>query len=108
VLLDMNRKEFNSKHIRVIYFLIKDRFKSGDITLKYCTATEMLGDHYFTKSLQGGMFQNFRADMHGNPIDCPYSYMGWYQDEEKAENMLAVSINSSPQEYICKAQKMYT
>ena len=36
-----------------------DRVNCGEIKLKYCPTTDMLGD-YFTKPLQGGLFNKFR------------------------------------------------
>ena len=40
------------KHIRVRYFLIKDRIVIGDLKVKYCPTVFVLDDH-FTKPLQG-------------------------------------------------------
>jgi hypothetical protein len=78
MLLEKNGKESRSKrtkHIRVMYFFIKDRITSGDIALKHFPETEMLGDH-FTKPLQGGMFRKFRAEIQGILANTPDSDLG--------------------------------
>ena len=49
----------NSRHINVRYFFIKDRIDKGEISVDYCPTYLMLAD-YFTKPLQGKMFQLFR------------------------------------------------
>jgi hypothetical protein len=79
MILEWNGKESSckrTKHIRVRYFFIKDRIMSGDITLKHCPATQILGDQ-FIKPLQGAMLRKFRAEIHGTPADIPDSDLGW-------------------------------
>ncbi len=49
-----------SRHMNIRYFFITDRFKQGEMTIGYCPASEMIGDH-FTKPLQGALFHRFRA-----------------------------------------------
>jgi hypothetical protein len=98
MLLETSWKEPSSKrmkYIRVRHFFIKDNIKSGDITLKHCPVTDMLGDH-FTKPLQGRMFQNFRAEIQGIPLDPPDSDLGWDRDEERTENTMGSSTGGSP------------
>ena len=48
-----------SKHISVRYFFIKDRVDKGELSIDWCSASEMVAD-YFTKPLQGRLFFKFR------------------------------------------------
>lgn len=62
ILLERNghwSKGKRSKHISVRYFFIKDRVKSGEMDIEWCPSEQMSGD-YFTKSLQGDKFVEFR------------------------------------------------
>ena len=62
ILLEQNGRASSSKrtrHINIRYYFVTDRANCGEITLRYCPTTEMLGD-FFTKPLQGGMFTKFR------------------------------------------------
>ena len=62
ILLEQNGQASSSKrtgHINIRYYFITDRANWGEIKLKYCPTTKMLGD-YFTKPLQGGLFNKFR------------------------------------------------
>jgi hypothetical protein len=79
ILLEKNGKASSgkrTKHINVRYFFIKDRIGSGEITVKHCSAAEMLADH-FTKPLQGTMFRKFRAEIQGVPIGMCDADVGW-------------------------------
>jgi hypothetical protein len=79
ILLEKNGKASTgkrTKHISVRYLFIKDRIRSGEITMKHCPAAEMLADH-FTKPLQGTMFRKFRAEIQGVPIDMCDADVGW-------------------------------
>ena len=49
----------NSRHIDIRYFFIKDRVDKGEIKVKYCPTYLMIAD-YFTKPLQGRLFNLFR------------------------------------------------
>lgn len=63
MLLEKNGKGSSSKrtrHINIRYFFISDRIQSGEITVRYCPTTQMVGD-FFTKPLQGMKFRQFRA-----------------------------------------------
>ena len=62
ILLEQNGWASSSKrarHINIRYYFVTDRANCGEIKLKHCPTTEMLGD-YFTKPLQGGLFNKFR------------------------------------------------
>jgi hypothetical protein len=79
ILLEKNGRASSSKrinHINVRYFFIKDRIASGEITVKYCPAMEMLSGH-FNKPLQGTMFRTFRAEIQGIPIYMCDADLGW-------------------------------
>ena len=49
-----------TKHMNVCYFFINDRIDAGDFKVDHCPTKQMWGD-YFTKPLQGKLFQFFRA-----------------------------------------------
>ena len=62
ILLEQNGCASSSKrtrHINIRYYFVTDRANCREIKLKYCPTTEMLGD-YFTKPLQGGVFNKFQ------------------------------------------------
>ena len=63
------------KHIRIRYFLIKDRIVMVGLEFKYCPMGENLADH-FTKPLQGADFQKFRAEIQEILEDTPYIDLG--------------------------------
>ena len=48
-----------TKHMDNRYFWIKDRLSTEGIKVEYCPTEQMLAD-FFTKPLQGSLFQNFR------------------------------------------------
>ena len=48
-----------SRHINIRYFFIKDRIANGDISLIHCPTGLMIAD-FFTKPLQGHLFNKFR------------------------------------------------
>ena len=48
-----------SRHINIRYFFIQDRIKNKEITLLHCPTGIMIAD-FFTKPLQGALFNKFR------------------------------------------------
>lgn len=63
ILLEKNGKGSSSKrtrHINIRFFFISDRIQSGQITVRYCPTSQMVGD-FHTKPLQGLKFRQFRA-----------------------------------------------
>ena len=59
ILLEKNGRQSSGKrtrHMNIRYFFITDRVKKKEMTIEYCPAEEMIGDH-FTKPLQGALFQ---------------------------------------------------
>lgn len=76
ILLEKNGRASSSKrtrHINVRYFFIADRVKSQEIRIEYCPTGIMLAD-YFTKPLQGILFQTMRDMIMGNiAIPLPHT-----------------------------------
>ena len=48
-----------TRHLNIRYFFITDRIKAGDLSIAYCPTGDMFAD-YFTKPLQGALFQKMR------------------------------------------------
>ena len=48
-----------TKHIHIRYFFITDRINRKEIKVQHCPMQEMIAD-YFTKPLQGALFEKFR------------------------------------------------
>jgi hypothetical protein len=62
ILLEKNGRASSSKrtrHINIRYFFITDRVQSKELRIEYCPTGDMLAD-FFTKPLQGSLFQKFR------------------------------------------------
>ena len=49
----------NSRHIHIRYFCVKDRVDIGEVKVEYCPTLQMVAD-YFTKPLQGSLFNKLR------------------------------------------------
>ena len=62
--------------ISVIFF-IKDRIRAGNVSVEFCPTELMLAD-FFTKPLQGSLFQKFRRVVMG------YDPLSVLQDEYSA------------------------
>ncbi len=57
ILLEKNGKSGKqTRHMNIRYFFITDRVKKGEMTIGYCPASKMIGDH-FMKPLQGALFR---------------------------------------------------
>ena len=54
----------NSRHINVRFFFVKDRVANKEVVIKYCPTEFMLADFY-TKALQGSLFNRFRDVLMG-------------------------------------------
>jgi hypothetical protein len=62
ILLAKNGRGSSSKrtrHINIRYFFVADRIASKEVHVEYCPTGEMIAD-FFTKPLQGTLFQKFR------------------------------------------------
>ncbi len=71
ILLKTNGRASRSKctkHIKVKYFLIKDKFDQDKITIKYCPTNQMWTD-INTKLKQGTVFWVFRGHVISIPTD---------------------------------------
>jgi hypothetical protein len=53
-----------SRHIDIRYFFMKDRVKTEGIDIVYCPTEQMLAD-FFTKPLQGSLFERLRKVLMG-------------------------------------------
>ena len=49
----------NSRHVHIRYFFVKDRVEKGEVKVEYCPTLQMVAD-YFTKPLQGSLFNKLR------------------------------------------------
>ena len=58
-----------TKHIKAKYYLVKDKYESKEIDLKYCPTERMWAD-VLTKPLQGNKFR----EMHSFLMNCPLDY----------------------------------
>jgi hypothetical protein len=58
-----------TKHIKAKYYLVKDKYESNEIDLKYCPTERMWAD-VLTKPLQGHKFREMRSFL----MNCPLEY----------------------------------
>ena len=68
ILLERNGKKSSSKQTRALnirYFFLTDQIQKGNLIVEYCPTTEMVAD-YFSKPLQGKLFQKFRKSIMGH------------------------------------------
>jgi hypothetical protein len=68
ILLEQNGKKSSSKRTRALnirYFFLTDQIEKGNLIVEYCPTTEMVAD-YFSKPLQGKLFQKFRKSIMGH------------------------------------------
>jgi hypothetical protein len=68
ILLERNGKKSSSKRTRALnirYFFLTDQIQKGNLLVEYCPTTEMDAD-YFSKPLQGKLFQKFRKSIMGH------------------------------------------
>jgi len=71
MLLETNGKASSSKrtkHIRIKYFLVKDKIDQGDIVVEHCPTEQMWTDVNM-KPKQGAVFRKFRGHMMGIPTE---------------------------------------
>ena len=54
----------NSKHVDIRYFFVKDRVEKKEIIIEHCPTDKMVAD-YFTKPLQGVLFNKLRRVIMG-------------------------------------------
>ena len=58
----------STKHIKVKYYLIKDKVGHGEITIEHCL-TKLMWTDINTKPKQGLVFRVFRGHIMGIPVD---------------------------------------
>jgi hypothetical protein len=73
-----------SRHIDIRYFFMKDRIKIEDIKIVYCPTEQMLAD-FFTKPLQGSLFERFRKVLMGHTHIDTLSPLSLFPTEERVE-----------------------
>ena len=117
ILLEQNGRASSSKrtrHINIRYYFVTDRANCGEIKLKHCPTTEMLGD-YFTKPLQGGFFTKFRdrilnvqADPSTVPPEDHRSVLGQGHSHmtDQSQGQSQTSIDHDQSNYLKPAKKM--
>jgi len=67
ILLENNGKRSSSKRTRAInirYFFLTDQIEKGRLQVVYCPTEDMIAD-YFSKPLQGTLFQKFKREIMG-------------------------------------------
>jgi hypothetical protein len=80
ILLEQNGKRSSSActwALNIRYFFLTDQIKKGNLIVEYCPTTEMVAEDYFSKPLQGRLFQKFRKAIMGNWISS--HYMIWQE-----------------------------
>jgi hypothetical protein len=89
-----------SRHIDIRYFFMKDRIKSEGIKVIYCPTEQMLAD-FFTKPLQGSLFNKFKKVLMGHTHISSLSLSLPSSDEERVGkgnlNITAEERNSPKQ-----------
>ena len=48
-----------SRHLNIKYFYVTDKLERKELTIRYCTTDDMIGD-FNTKPLQGNKFVKFK------------------------------------------------
>ena len=85
-----NSSTGNTRHIAIRYFFVKDRVDKGEVSIQYCPIEYMLAD-YFTKPLQGRVFEAFRRVIMG------YEPISWLQKQltskERVGNIDKIDVN---------------
>jgi hypothetical protein len=71
-----------SRHIDIRYFFMKDRIKTENIDIVYCPTEQMLAD-FFTKPLQGSLFEKFRKVLMGHAHIDTLSSLSLLPTEER-------------------------
>ena len=93
----------NSRHVAIKFFWTADRVKQGKMDVKHCPTAKMLADFY-TKPLQGKLFQKFRRVIMGwdhisiLEVDGLTSSTSSTSDvkEERVGNRKMVSFSTDP------------
>ena len=95
VKLEINGKLSSGKrtrHIKIRFFFIKDRIKSGDINIVYCPTDRMLAD-FLTKPLQGNTFKIFRDQLMN--YSKPFNVLGGDNSSSTLKECVGTVPNST-------------
>jgi hypothetical protein len=84
-----------SRHIDIRYFFMKDRIKSENISIVYCPTELMLAD-FFTKPLQGGLFERFKRVLMGHEHVNTLAQAPVTTAEERVESNKIATIKKMP------------
>jgi len=79
-----------SRHIDIRYFFMKDRLKAEKIRVTYCPTEEMLKD-FFTKPLQGSLFEKFKNVLMGHTHITTLQQPALIPSEERVGEMKIMS-----------------
>ena len=95
----------NTKHMDNRYFFIKDRLESEGIDLQYCPTAKMIAD-FFTKPLQGALFQKFRDIIMGyKHIDTIHDVTEETSAQERVGNSSILrNVSGKTKNYISAAR----
>lgn len=64
----------NTRHINIRYFFIKDRVDKQELKIEYLPTEKMVAD-FFTKPLQGELFNNLRDNVLGIEYNGTHAYV---------------------------------
>ena len=82
ILLERKGKRSDKKgtrHISIHYFFVTDKVQNREIDIEYIPTCEMIAD-YFTKSLQGSLFQKMRDQIQGINMNHLQLYKRQYDE----------------------------
>ena len=82
ILLERNGKRSSKKrtrHISIHYFFITDKVQNWEIDIEYMPTGKMIAD-YFTKLLQGNLFQKMRDQIQGIDMNHLQLYKQQYDE----------------------------
>ena len=89
-----------TRHIKIRFFFIKDRIKSGDINIVYCPTDRMLAD-FLTKPLQGSKFKIFRDQIMG--YSKPFNLLGGDESSSTLKECVGTVPNSTKNNIVDQA-----
>ena len=89
--METNGKASCTKHIKIIYFYVTDKVKSGEITIEYCPTKEMVAD-FFTKPLTGSVFKMFQNTILGVDEKDSTVYQNAYEQATRERKLHLESI----------------
>jgi hypothetical protein len=113
MLLEKNGRGSSSKrtrHINIRYFFVADQIAADEVKVAYCPTGDMLAD-FFTKPLQGSIFQKFRnqiLNIQGDPVSKSQDHRSVLRDHTNrsistTEKKLSTSLRNGPRPLITKA-----